>query len=416
LEEIPADEEIMRDAADILFGMTLGRRGEFDRAADFSVRCIQRKKALQKAASHTALAIPTLVPFLATIYMFQGRLHAADSLSHEFLDLFKEKGIRVSTAGNLDVVLGGVLYEWNRLDEAEKYIRDGLQANEPWGNIMTDAFGLLVLAHVLQAKGDYCGAMQVVEKFETRLQRQSRPMEFAEDFRTLRVRVQLASGDLQTAFNWATQVLQSDDFHRHPEYYRLTLARIWLAQKRYAEVEEILRGMASENFPGNLISRQIEINLLLAVAIAEKEGSAAQQRLSEAVKIIAACLALAEPEGFIQAFLSVGEPVRELLAAYLRSDAPVHKPFAQKILEAFSPTPRIEPPGVQPAGLVEPLSGREVEVLQLMALGRTNQEIARQLIVALGTIKAHAASIYRKLDAANRTEAVARARLIGILP
>jgi len=57
-----------------------------------------------------------------------------------------------------------------------------------------------------------------------------------------------------------------------------------------------------------------------------------------------------------------------------------------------------------------------MEVLHLMALGRTNQEIAQQLIVALGTIKAHTASIYRKLDVTNRTEAVARARQFGLLP
>jgi LuxR family maltose regulon positive regulatory protein len=62
------------------------------------------------------------------------------------------------------------------------------------------------------------------------------------------------------------------------------------------------------------------------------------------------------------------------------------------------------------------LSQRELEVLHLMALGRTNQEIAQQLVVARGTVKAHAASIYRKLDVANRTEAAARARQLGILP
>ena len=66
--------------------------------------------------------------------------------------------------------------------------------------------------------------------------------------------------------------------------------------------------------------------------------------------------------------------------------------------------------------LVEPLSQRELEVLHVMALGRTNQEIARQLIVSPGTVKAHTASIYRKLDVANRTEAVARARQLGLLP
>ena len=73
------------------------------------------------------------------------------------------------------------------------------------------------------------------------------------------------------------------------------------------------------------------------------------------------------------------------------------------------------PPSQPEEALIEPLSQRELEVLHLMALGRTNPEIARQLIVAPGTVKAHAASIYRKLDAANRTEAVARARQCGIL-
>ena len=65
---------------------------------------------------------------------------------------------------------------------------------------------------------------------------------------------------------------------------------------------------------------------------------------------------------------------------------------------------------------MEPLSQREQEVLQLIALGQTNQEIALQLVVSRGTVKAHTASIYRKLNVANRTEAVARARQLGFLP
>ncbi len=114
--------------------------------------------------------------------------------------------------------------------------------------------------------------------------------------------------------------------------------------------------------------------------------------------------------------MDVGEPARELLAAYLRSAAPGHQHYAKKILDAFSSLKSAAgSPVPQPAGLVEPLTERELEVLQLMALGKTNQEIARQLIVSPGTVKAHTASIYRKLDVANRTEAAARARQLGIL-
>jgi LuxR family maltose regulon positive regulatory protein len=84
-------------------------------------------------------------------------------------------------------------------------------------------------------------------------------------------------------------------------------------------------------------------------------------------------------------------------------------------MQAFPPPAGVYIADIHTAGLTEQLSEREMEVLHLMAQGKTNKEIARQLIVAPGTIKAHAARIYRKLDVANRTEAIARARDLGVL-
>jgi LuxR family maltose regulon positive regulatory protein len=124
---------------------------------------------------------------------------------------------------------------------------------------------------------------------------------------------------------------------------------------------------------------------------------------------------MAEPEGYIRVFLNFGKPVRDLLAAYCRSDSAKQQHFAHKILNVFTGAGQDSAFDAQTSGMLEPLSERELEVLELMAEGKTNQDIAEQLIVARGTIKAHAASIYRKLDAANRTEAVARARQLGIL-
>jgi len=110
-----------------------------------------------------------------------------------------------------------------------------------------------------------------------------------------------------------------------------------------------------------------------------------------------------------------------LLAQWLAHASPGPlREYAACLLSQFDTEPRMTTPAQQkipPGGeLVEPLSQRELEVLHLMALGRTNQEIAGQLIVAPGTVKAHTASIFRKLDVANRTEAVTRARQLGILP
>jgi LuxR family maltose regulon positive regulatory protein len=405
LDEIPAEEPILRNAADFLYGMALARRGDIDHAVEVALRCIQREKLHQGAS-----AIPTMAPFLTRIYLMLGRLHACADLCREFMDPIRERDNRfVYTAGSMQTDLGEVLHEWNCLEDAEKHIRAGLQANEPWRNIMTDAFGLVALAHVLQAKGDYAGALQAAEKLEARLQEQPRPREFNEEFRTLRVRVQLAAGDLEAASLWADEIQRSEDFESREDCYILTLARIRLVQGRYAEVEALLAEKKLRDASGSRIAREIEACLLLAVA-------AGQQRLPETFRLIETCLSLGEPEGYLRVFLDVGEPARDLLAAYLRTDAPGHATYAKKVLEAFSPASEAGAPKLQQAGLVDPLTGREMEVLRLIALGRTNVDIAHELIVSPGTVKAHTASIYRKLEAANRTEAVARARKLEILP
>jgi len=407
LDDIPTEELLLRNAADFLYGMALGRRGELARAVEFSVKSIEREKTPHGAG---APAIPTLAPFLTRVYLMQGRLQASASLCREFLEPIQERGIRfIYTAGSMKIDLGEVLYEWNSLEQAEGYIREGLKDNLPWRNIMTDGFGLGALARLLQAKGDYDGALQVIERFENRLQEHALPREFDEDLRTLRVRLQLASGDLQNPSLWADQIQLSEDFALHEGYYYLTLARIRLLQGRYAEAEKWLTGRTLPPAAGSQVSRELESGLLLAAAVA------GQQRLPEALRITADCLAQAEPEGYLRVFLDVGEPARDLLATYLRSTAPAHQAYAQKILDVFAFTVQVSSPILEQAGLVEALTERELEVLHLISLGMTNQEIAQQLFVSRGTVKAHTGSIYRKLDVTNRTEAAARARQLGIL-
>jgi LuxR family maltose regulon positive regulatory protein len=405
LEAIPATDPILRNAADLLYGMTLGRREDLDGAVAIAIKCIQRENK-----PHGAASIPTLAPFLTRLYLMQGRLHATVSLCREYLEPIEKRGIRfVHTAGSMKIDLGEALYEWNSLEEAEQHIRDGLQDNEPWQNIMTAGLGLVALARVLQAKGDHAGAKQAVAKLEDRMRADSHPREFDEALRTLRVRVQLASGDLRQASAWADQVIRRADFAQHEVLYRPTLARIRLAEGSYAAVVRLLSGPVPAPRIGSRLARQLETELLLAAALA------GQQRLPEAFARIASALAQGEPEGYIRTFLDVGEPARDLLAAYLRSNTPAHAGYAQKIVDAFSSAAQADTSAGEPIKLLEPLTGRELEVLELIALGRTNKEIAQQLIIAPGTVKAHTASIYRKLDVANRTEAATRARQIGLL-
>lgn len=106
----------------------------------------------------------------------------------------------------------------------------------------------------------------------------------------------------------------------------------------------------------------------------------------------------------MRTFLDEGQPLANLLGQLPPT------PYRDRLLAAFGVQAT-----VQQIALNEPLSERELEVLRLNAAGLSNQAIAGELVVALGTVKAHTAAIYRKLDVNNRTQAVARAREIGII-
>jgi LuxR family maltose regulon positive regulatory protein len=166
---------------------------------------------------------------------------------------------------------------------------------------------------------------------------------------------------------------------------------------------------------GGRQGRLVEILILKALALQRRGDN------TQADAALTKSLTLAEPGGYVRIFLDEGQPMYSLLAQWLEHAAVVpFRDYVFHLLSQFDAEPHTNAVTSEKAppvgGLIEPLSRRELEVLHLLALGRTNQQIAGQLIVAPGTVKAHTASIYRKLDVANRTEAVARARQLGILP
>jgi LuxR family maltose regulon positive regulatory protein len=151
------------------------------------------------------------------------------------------------------------------------------------------------------------------------------------------------------------------------------------------------------------------------------------------MKTLERALSLAEPEDYIRVFVDEGAAMQEVISGFLALSAQTPRPlqksvlldYARKLLTAF---PQIgtehavehvgaratEKPAASSA-LIEPLSIREQEVLELLAAGLSNQEIARHLVVSEGTVKTHIKSIYGKLGVHSRTQAVARARELQLL-
>jgi LuxR family maltose regulon positive regulatory protein len=231
-----------------------------------------------------------------------------------------------------------------------------------------------------------------------------------------RARLLLAQGDLAAAARFPPENgLGPDD---EPNYARepghLVLARILLAQDRpgqaLALLDRLHAAAAAQGRTGNLI----ETGALRALALAAAGDEAA------AVTALAGALLLACPQGHVRVFADEGSPMAALLGRLIaaqragRPAAGVPLGYLARLQRAFAAGPSAPDPG--PSGIIEPLTRRELEVLRMLAAGRSNQAIAGELVVTLDTVKKHVGHILGKLGAANRTEAVARARELSLIP
>jgi LuxR family maltose regulon positive regulatory protein len=198
--------------------------------------------------------------------------------------------------------------------------------------------------------------------------------------------------------------------------------RILLHQARKAHEHSMLKkgvDLAGLVLQGSFRARHLPIALQTLLLRAQLYTAIGEDRAGLAD--VARALELAEPEGFISLFLEEGQPVTELVAALLKSRMPgsVKASYVQKILADFpkaqsigTVSSRAVDPDLAP---VEPLTSRELEVLQLIAAGDSNQAIADKLVITLSAVKKHTGNIFNKLNVNNRTQAVARARILGLL-
>jgi LuxR family transcriptional regulator, maltose regulon positive regulatory protein len=197
------------------------------------------------------------------------------------------------------------------------------------------------------------------------------------------------------------------------------LARVLIAQalpgRALALLDRLHAAAAAQDRTGSVI----EAGALRALALAASGEEAA------AVAALAGALTLACPQGYVRVFADEGPPMAALLgrliAAQRSGQAAAGVPLGclARLLRAFGPEHAVPGTGRGTAavpGIVEPLTARELEVLGLLAAGRSNQAIAGQLVVTLDTVKKHVSHALDKLGAANRTEAVTRARELDLIP
>ncbi len=271
----------------------------------------------------------------------------------------------------------------------------------------------LGLARLRVAQKDWQAAWAAVDELQTLSQKYAH---LAPAVASARAVLLIAQGITDAARSWVQTVEpdQADELDRTLEGNALILVRWHIMQANWRQAGGLIDRMLELAQNDGRLGREIELLALKAVvyqALDQPEGS---------LNALSHALELAEPQGYVRTFVDAGQPMKQLLR--LAVERGVALEYARTLLSAF---PEPESVGTKPAAIppqapsqemVEPLSERELEVLALIARGYSNKQIANQLYLSMGTIKVHAHNIYGKLGVNNRTQAVARATELGVLP
>lgn len=351
---------------------------------------------------------------LANVQAMQGNLREAVTTCRRGLNILEEMAWRNSPLiSQLHVELGSLSYERDDLETARQHILEGIALAKTWGYWESLVPGYLGLARISAAQNDWEGAWSAFGDLET-LGRDYPHL--APTVASSRALLFIIQGRTEEAMGWAQSIELAAEsrIDLTLEGKALILVRWFIAQSRWVEAVELIDRLLDAAHGGGRFSRVIELLALKSIVYHGFDD------LENALDLLSQALKLAEPEGFVRTFVDLGEPMSRLL--YQAVERGVAPGYAGALLAAFpevgSP---VEVPVRHPAPgrqqeIVEPLSEREVEILTLIAQGLTNKQIANQLYLSLGTIKVHAHNIYGKLGVSSRTQAVAIATELGILP
>ncbi len=357
---------------------------------------------------------------LADIMVAQGRLHEAVRTYKQSLQLASEhnKHVQQVTAHH-HLGLAMLYHEMGDQEAAAQHLLKSRELGEQTALVDWPNRWCLAQARLKETQGDLEASLDLLDEakrlYVRTLVPDIRPIE------ALKARVYVRQGRLTEALGWAREggLSADDDLSYLREFEHITLARVLIAQYRSDGVDGSIHGAvrllerllrAAEE--GGRTGSVIEILALQALA------HEAQGDIPAALAPLERALVLGEPEGYVRIFVDEGQPMARLL--YEALSLGIAPDYVRQLLAAF---PCAEPEQTaslktqaSKSDLIEPLSERELEVLQLIAEGLTNPEIASRLFLALNTVKGHTRNIYGKLNVHSRTQAIARAQALGLLP
>ncbi len=413
LELLPEQEKFWRATNTLAIGIKEMLAGKIEAA---------RKAVLEARAIFESVGNPYGVR-AATIELGeasfrQGELHQEARLCRQLYTEAAEDPLDMASAL---IGLAALSYEWNELQEAEQQVSQALDLGRRHADLIgkryTEQFvmvpGSLVLARVLLARGETVRARQLLQELLVLTQERHWHYLHREMLAEL-ARYSLAVADLAEAQRWSAVITQlGEDFRLvQQEREAYIFARLLIAQGETSPALGLLERWQVEAHTQKRTRSELEARVLVSLAyFTHKDLPQAGEKLKEA-------LALALPEGYRRLFLDEGEALATLLRAVLldvREEALAA--YIRDLLLAFARHQLGQDvlPHNAPELLIEPLSVQEQRVLRLLAAGRSNPEIAQELVVSVNTVKSQVQSIYRKLNVKSRWEAGEAARRLKLL-
>ncbi len=361
---------------------------------ELAVEIFLKSSEEAQAAGVLSLAIHALGS-AAQVQISQGQLSRAEQACQGAIQIAGGKGL--PPLGLAESILGSIALERNDLAAAEEFLQNGIALSHRGGLIDDMLLGLSVLARLQAYQGQISNAFETAQEVNTIIQG------FGVERMTILAaayiaNLQLYMGQERAAAQWALEY-QAVRASQQREFAELTLVRVLLKTGDRENVPSILDALLKRRQTQGRVRTRMEIMILMALFHrAEEDIPAAVDWLSQALE-------LAAPEGFIRIFLDDGEALLDLL--------PKARQAAPELVDAILGSLQIESGKTPLDQLPEPLSEQETRVLGLIVAGNSNQEIADELVISVGTAKWHVHNILQKLGVSNRSQAIARARELG---
>ena len=412
------EDYVQRGPAAALLGLASWSIGDLEtahRALTEAMHDFERAGSMEFAISGTY--------GLADIRIAQGRLRDAIRTYEQVLDLVNKKGLQhIRGTADLYLGLGKLSLERGETEKATQLVQTSEEMGPQLALPDWPCRLRIAKAHLEEARGEWDTALELLDQ-AGRLYYPT-PIPLTHPISARKAQIWVKQGRLSLAHNWVReQDLSADDpLHYLKEFEHLTLVRILLATyrsegsvQRLQEAQTLLERLQSAAEQGERIGSVIHILILRALT------HEAQSDLAAAMPPLKKALTLAAPEEYVQTFISEGPPMLRLLSEAARLG--ILPDYTNRLLKASGQelfTPSFSPTSLSAKttlvqALIEPLSDRELEILQLIANGLSNQEISRKLFLALSTVKGHNRNIFGKLEVQRRTEAVARGRELGLI-